>query len=187
MWPIFKSPASRAATFHLRRLNLVYAVCLLCEHTTGCETYSFTTDGYGIFNLRTNSGACRTHEMGSDTNKSVQELDGRDIIFFPCSSSGLPRQGIEPRVFVRHYWPLSYVPRPPPSSKRWSELGTLQFDCSFYSVLHQLTFRRYGRNRRRRRKLCSLSILETLKQRHCRQGERVSGGSVLIPTISYWI
>ena len=38
----------------------MYAECL-CDHTTGCGASSFTTDGYGIFNVR-NLGACRTHE-----------------------------------------------------------------------------------------------------------------------------
>ena len=39
----------------------------------------FTTDGYGIFNnMRTNLGVCRTHEGGSGTNKSAQELTRRD-------------------------------------------------------------------------------------------------------------
>ena len=33
-----------------------------CFHTTNCEADSFTTDGYGIFKVRTNVGACRTHE-----------------------------------------------------------------------------------------------------------------------------
>ena len=41
---------------------------------TGCEAYSFTTDGYRIFNVRTNLGGCRTHQGGSGTNKSAQEL-----------------------------------------------------------------------------------------------------------------
>ena len=48
-----------------------------CFHTTGYDAYSFTTDGYGIFNVRTDVGACRTHEDGSGTNKSEQELIGR--------------------------------------------------------------------------------------------------------------
>ena len=40
---------------------------------------SLTTDGYGIFNVRTNSGACRTHEGDSGTNNSTQqELTWRD-------------------------------------------------------------------------------------------------------------
>ena len=42
-----------------------------CFHSTGYEAYSFTTDGYEIFNVRTNVGACRTDEGGSGTNKSA--------------------------------------------------------------------------------------------------------------------
>ena len=42
--------------------------------TTSCEAYSFTTDGYVIFNVHTNLGARHTHEGGSGTNKSAQEL-----------------------------------------------------------------------------------------------------------------
>ena len=42
-----------------------------CLHTTGCESYSFTTDGYGIFNMR-------THEGGSGTNESGKELTRKD-------------------------------------------------------------------------------------------------------------
>ena len=48
-----------------------------CFHTTGCEAYYFTTDGYGIFNVRANFGTFRTREGGrgwaSDTNKCAQE------------------------------------------------------------------------------------------------------------------
>ena len=48
-----------------------------CFHSTGCEAYSFTTDGYGIFNVRKNLGACRTHGGGSEgTSKSAQQLTG---------------------------------------------------------------------------------------------------------------
>ena len=46
------------------------------DHTTGIEAYSFTTDGYEIFNVRTHLGARRTHEGGSGTNQSAQELTG---------------------------------------------------------------------------------------------------------------
>ena len=36
-----------------------------CVHISNCdEAYSFTTDGYGIFNMRTNLGAFRTQERG---------------------------------------------------------------------------------------------------------------------------
>ena len=57
---------------------LPVSATLSCFHTTGCGAYSFTTDGYGIFNVRTHLGACRTHEGGSGTNKSAQELTRRD-------------------------------------------------------------------------------------------------------------
>ena len=57
--------------------SLVFAV-FLDDYTTGCEAYSFTTDGYGIFNVRKNVGACRTHEGGSGTKKSAQELTRSD-------------------------------------------------------------------------------------------------------------
>ena len=65
---------------HIPSLGVSPSVCtvFLCEHTTRCEAYSFTADGYGIFNLRTHSGACCTHEGGSGTNKSAQELTRRD-------------------------------------------------------------------------------------------------------------
>ena len=44
----------RAAT--VRRYPVLFLSCVQCFrvfHTTGCEAYSFTTDGYGIFNMRT--------------------------------------------------------------------------------------------------------------------------------------
>ena len=66
-----------------------------CFHTTVCEAYSFKTDGYGIFNVRTHVGACRTHEGGSGTNKSAQELTrGTEKLFLAP-----PRKGIEPKTF----------------------------------------------------------------------------------------
>ena len=58
-----------------------------CFHTTSCEAYSFTaTDGYGIFNVRTILGVWCTHEGGSGTNESAQELTQRDrkIVFQPA-------------------------------------------------------------------------------------------------------
>ena len=39
-------------TFSQVNPSLVYAV-FLCDHTTGCEAYSFTTGGYVIFNTHT--------------------------------------------------------------------------------------------------------------------------------------
>ena len=35
-----------------------------CFHTTDFEAYSFATDGYEIFNVRTHLGTCLTHEGG---------------------------------------------------------------------------------------------------------------------------
>ena len=40
--------------------RLVYTV-FLCDDSTGYEAYSFTTDAFGVFNVRTNLGACRTY------------------------------------------------------------------------------------------------------------------------------
>ena len=54
-----------------------------------------TTDGYGIFNVRTNLAACRTHEGGSSANKSAQELTRRE----KNPTLTLTHQGIESRVF----------------------------------------------------------------------------------------
>ena len=59
-------------------------------------SYSFTTDGHGIFNVRTNLDTCRTHEGGSGTTKSAQELTRRDRKTVPYP---IPLQGIEPRFF----------------------------------------------------------------------------------------
>ena len=74
-------PRWKAAATESRYPTLITSlVCaaFLCDHTTGCKAYSFTTDGYGIFNVRTNLGAYRSHEGGSGTNKSAQELIRRD-------------------------------------------------------------------------------------------------------------
>ena len=46
----------------------LYAV-FSCFYTTGFVAYSFTTDRYGIFNVRTNLSVCRTY-------KSAQEMTG---------------------------------------------------------------------------------------------------------------
>ena len=88
------SRGKRAATVRC----LIHIFVFLCVafwwlHTTGCGAYSFTTNGYGIINVRTNLGTCRKHKGGggggggeekkdvegeSVTNKSVQELTRRD-------------------------------------------------------------------------------------------------------------
>ena len=67
--------------------SLVYAV-FFCDHTSSCEAYSFTTDGYicGIFNVPTHLGVCHTHKGGSSTNKSAQELTRTDRQTVPHSA-----------------------------------------------------------------------------------------------------
>ena len=68
------SSHSTAAT----QLVFLSPVCSVFRVSKPQSVRLFTTDGYGIFNVRTNLGACRTHEVGSDTNKSAQELTRRD-------------------------------------------------------------------------------------------------------------
>ena len=67
-----------------------------CFYTTDFEACSFTTNGYGIFNVHTNLEACRTHEGGgggggggaSGTNKSANVLTRRDSCPAPCPARG---------------------------------------------------------------------------------------------------
>ena len=62
----------------VRRYPDFVSMCAVVSrfHTAGFEAYSFTTDGYGICNVRTNVGAGRTREGGchAGRNKSAQEL-----------------------------------------------------------------------------------------------------------------
>ena len=77
---------------------LVTFVCVFsCFHTAGCEACSFTTDRYGIFNVRTYSGLCSIHDGGSGTYIQVctRVASEGPKNLYPT----LPRQGIEPRVF----------------------------------------------------------------------------------------
>ena len=71
--------------------------------------YPFATDGYGIFNVRTNLGAQHTHEGGSGTIKSAQEFTWRDreTVFHP-TPPGDRTQGLW--IWIPTLWPLSYVP-----------------------------------------------------------------------------
>ena len=57
----------------LPRSLLLFFLCVVfsCLRTFHCEAYSFTTDGYGIFNMRANLGACYAHEWGSCRHKQV--------------------------------------------------------------------------------------------------------------------
>ena len=63
---LFLGKATALPSFFFFPLCAVFS----CFHTTSCEAYSFIIDGFGIFNMRTNLGTCRTHEWGSGTNKS---------------------------------------------------------------------------------------------------------------------
>ena len=54
----------------------------------------FTTDGYGIFNVRTKMGACHPlPEAGSGTNKSAQSLTRRNGKTVACPSPYPPTRG----------------------------------------------------------------------------------------------
>ena len=68
-----------------------------CPHTIGCEAYSFTTDGYLIFNVRTHLGAWRAHKWGCGVagvrHKQVcstlnSSLDGQTHCSLPCTPWG---------------------------------------------------------------------------------------------------
>ena len=71
--------------------------------------YFHATDGYGIFSMRINLGACRTHDRGSGTNKSAQELSQRDR----KTVSRLVRQGVEPIVFGLEFRRSTHWATPP--------------------------------------------------------------------------
>ena len=43
----------------------------LSDHTTFCEAYSFTTDGYGIFNVRTHLLDACVHTKGAGVGVGV--------------------------------------------------------------------------------------------------------------------
>ena len=54
---------------------------------------------YGIFKVRTSVGACRTHEEGSGTNTSAQEMTRRDIInVFHLAPPGVRTKGHRIRI-----------------------------------------------------------------------------------------
>ena len=81
---------------------LLCAVCS-CFHTTDCDAYSFTTDGYGIFNVRTHLGACRTHEQGSGTSKSQctrvdSEGPNKKSVSNPASPGHRTLEGLRVRI-----------------------------------------------------------------------------------------
>ena len=83
----------------------MYAV-FLCDPTTGCEAYSFTRDGYGIFNVRTNLSACGQVFAWSDSVLDlVADLCVGNVVFvrdaqdpWLVSSSGVLFMRIDFRV-----------------------------------------------------------------------------------------
>ena len=70
---------------------------LLCDHNTGCEAYSFATDGYGISRLRTLIKLMRAaHTKGGQAQTSLHKH--RLVGTGPLTLT-LPRQGIGQRDF----------------------------------------------------------------------------------------
>ena len=82
----------------------LFFLCVVhwCLHTTGCEAYSFMTDGYGIFNTCANLGACCTHEDmgggGGQAQTSLRKSWLRGIEKNNCPSP-CPTRGSKPKVF----------------------------------------------------------------------------------------
>ena len=77
-----------------------------CFRTTGCEAYSFTADGYGIFNVRAKLGPCRAHAgwggglggVWAGTSKSAHRVgsDGQNKCLSPCPGPpGDQTQGLQ--------------------------------------------------------------------------------------------
>ena len=92
-------------TYHCLRMEKISR--LNWESKAGWNPYHWlwglnTTDGYGIFNMCTNLGACLycTHEVGSGANKSAQELSRRkrkNPVSYPAPS-GDRTQGLWNRI-----------------------------------------------------------------------------------------
>ena len=91
-----------------------------CFHTTVCEAYSFTVNGCRIFNVRTNLGACRTHEWRSGTNKSAQMLTRKRQ---KNRSSPYPARGSNAGIFP--WWSLCTLYLPHASWNYRRRLGSL--------------------------------------------------------------
>ena len=75
-------------------LSLCRVFVIPC-HRLYCKDYSFTTYGYGIFNVRTSLGACSTHERRGwrgDRHKQVctrVDSEGQKNCASPCPARGL--------------------------------------------------------------------------------------------------
>ena len=79
-----------------------------CFHTTDCEAYSFRTDGYGIFNVRTNLGVGRRGARQKQVCTRVDSEEHKNCCS-PCpargsnpGSSGLKSDSLATEL--RHPW-----------------------------------------------------------------------------------
>ena len=66
-----------------------------CFYTISREAYSFTTDGHGIFKVRTNLGACHIHTKGCQAQTSLHKsrLGGTKKCPSPCPVRELKNPG----------------------------------------------------------------------------------------------
>ena len=93
----FRLPSPGKARSHsMQFLVVVFSMCAVvsCFQSTGCDAYSFTTDGYRIFNVRTTLGVCHTHEGGVRHKQFCIRVDseGQKNCSSPC-----PTRGSNPR------------------------------------------------------------------------------------------
>ena len=82
-----ESQLRRPTILNNHNLPLLVRAVFLCEHASGCEAYSFTTDGYGIFNARTNLPACRTRVGRCYEHKQLCtkiDSEGLTLLFTLC-------------------------------------------------------------------------------------------------------
>ena len=68
----------------------------VCFHTTSCEVYSFTANGFGIFNVRVH-WLLAVHTKGDQAQTNLHKSWLRE-------TEKLSHQGIEPRVFGLEFW-----------------------------------------------------------------------------------
>ena len=75
---------------------ILLLVLFLCDHTTGWEDHSYTTDGHGVFNTHTHFGYVSYTGRGVWHKHVCTRVDSEGQRKL---SLALPRQGIEPSVF----------------------------------------------------------------------------------------
>ena len=96
--------------------------------------WSVATAGYGIFNLRTNVGACCTQEGRSGTNKSAQDLTRRDRKI-KCPSPW-PTRGVKPRVIRLRFWRSTTELCPLIQAKRGTYISHACQNCKKTKHIH---------------------------------------------------